>query len=132
MSAQSKPVSLQAVVDAIDAPWQPRIAAQFNGYDAKVARFDGEFTWHVHEQIDEFFLVLEGELTILIREDGVERAVDLGPHDVFVVPRGVEHKPVAPSGASALMVEPTGTVNVGDSHEELSAGIEATTGMPLQ
>jgi mannose-6-phosphate isomerase-like protein (cupin superfamily) len=70
-------------------------------------------------------------VTIMVREDGRERAVPLGPHDTFVVPRGVEHKPVAPKGASVLMVEPTGTVNVGDKHEELPENVTATTGITL-
>ncbi|HEX4787906.1 MAG TPA: cupin domain-containing protein [Actinospica sp.] len=120
------PVGLDAVA------WQPKIAVRFNGFDAKVARFEGEFAWHVHEEVDEFFLVLAGQVTIMVRElaDGAvaERGVELGPHDTFVVPRGVEHRPVAPKGASVLMVEPAGTVNVGDRHEELPAHITATTG----
>ena len=144
------PVGLDAVAAAAEGPWQPKIAVRFNGFDAKVARFEGEFAWHVHEDVDEFFLVLDGTVTIMVRErasgdadggDGsgnvggvggvVERAVELGPHDTFVVPRGVEHKPVAPGGASVLMVEPAGTVNVGDRHEELPAHISATTGTAL-
>lgn len=142
------PVGLDAVAAAAEGPWQPKIAVRFNGFDAKVARFEGEFAWHVHEEVDEFFLVLDGTVTIMLRERGaddagagggadadgggvVERAVELGPHDTFVVPRGVEHKPVAPDGASVLMVEPAGTVNVGDRHEELPAHIDATTGALL-
>lgn len=130
------PVGLDAVAAAAEGPWQPRIAVRFNGYDAKVARFEGEFPWHVHEEVDEFFLVLDGAVTIMVREpaDGgglVERAVALGPHDTFVVPRGVEHRPVSPGGASVLMVEPAGTLNVGDRHEELPAHVAATTGTPL-
>lgn len=124
-------VDLDALAAAAEGPWQPRIAASFNGFDAKVARFEGEFVWHVHEDVDEFFLVLDGELTILLRENGIERAVDLAPHEVYVVPRGMEHKPVARGGASALMVEPSGTVNAGERHEELTEGIDATTGTPL-
>lgn len=131
MGRTGRPVSLDAVLEAIDAPWQPQIAVQFNGYDARVARFEGEFAWHTHEDIDEFFLILDGEVTILVREDGVERAVELGAHDTFVVPRGVEHKPVSPGGASVLMVEPTGTVNVGDRHEDLPENVTATVGVPV-
>jgi mannose-6-phosphate isomerase-like protein (cupin superfamily) len=139
------PVGLDAVAAAAEGPWQPRIAVRFNGFDAKVARFEGEFAWHVHEDVDEFFLVLDGAVTIMVRErvgsnnsggdgsDGemVERGVELGPHDTFVVPRGVEHKPVSPGGASVLMVEPAGTVNVGDRHEELPGHIAASTGTPF-
>jgi mannose-6-phosphate isomerase-like protein (cupin superfamily) len=129
------PVDLDAVAAAAEGPWQPKIAVRFNGFDAKVARFEGEFAWHVHEEVDEFFLVLDGEVTIMVRErigdEVVERGVELGPHDTFVVPRGVEHRPVAPEGASVLMVEPAGTVNVGDRHDELPGHITATTGTPL-
>lgn len=142
MSAEQSthgPVGLDAVAAAAEGPWQPRIAVRFNGYDAKVARFEGEFPWHVHDEVDEFFLVLEGTVTIMLRERAggqpggrvVERGVELGPHDTFVVPRGVEHRPVSPGGASVLMVEPAGTVNVGDRHEELPGHVTATTGAPL-
>lgn len=139
MSAEQSawgPVGLDAVAAAAEGPWQPRIAVRFNGYDAKVARFEGEFPWHVHEEVDEFFLVLDGAVTIMLREEAadgrvVERGVELGPHDTFVVPRGVGHRPVSPGGASVLMVEPAGTVNVGDRHEELPGHVTATTGAPL-
>jgi mannose-6-phosphate isomerase-like protein (cupin superfamily) len=131
-SGLNGPVDLDAVAAAAEGPWQPKIAVRFNGFDAKVARFEGEFAWHVHEEVDEFFLVLDGAVTIMVREPVgaqlVERGVELGPHDTFVVPRGVEHRPVAPGGAVVLMVEPAGTVNVGDRHEELPAHISATTG----
>lgn len=130
-AGSGEPVDLDAVAAAAEGPWQPRIAASFNGFDAKVARFEGEFVWHVHENADEFFLVLDGALTILLRENGVQRAVELAPHEVYVVPRGVEHKPTARGGASALMIEPSGTVNVGDRHEALTEGIHATTGTPF-
>jgi mannose-6-phosphate isomerase-like protein (cupin superfamily) len=120
------------VAATAEGPWQPRIAVRFNGYDAKVARFEGAFPWHVHDEIDEFFLVLDGAVTIMLREEAggrvVERGVDLGPHDTFVVPRGVEHRPVSPGGASVLMVEPAGTLNVGDRHEELPGHVTATSG----
>jgi mannose-6-phosphate isomerase-like protein (cupin superfamily) len=129
------PVGLDAVAAAAEGPWQPKIAVQFNGFDAKVARFEGEFAWHVHDEVDEFFLVLDGRVTIMVREqdgaDLVERGVELGPHDTYVVPRGVEHRPVSPDGASVLMVEPAGTVNVGDRHEELPANVSATAGTRL-
>jgi mannose-6-phosphate isomerase-like protein (cupin superfamily) len=131
MSENNGPVGLDAVAAAADGPWQPVIATRFNGYDAKVARFEGEFAWHVHEDVDEFFLVLDGEITIRLREGAMEREVVLGRHDTFVVPRGIEHRPVSARGASVLMVEPSGTVNVGDRHEELPGHIAASTGTPL-
>ncbi len=90
----------------------------------------GEHVWHVHDNTDEFFLVLEGELTIALR-DGAERTVTLPRGAVFVVPRGVEHKPSSPGGASILMFEPAGTSSVGERHDPVPEHIEATTGHEL-
>lgn len=91
-------------------PWQPHRLATVNDYDVKVVRLLGEFVWHSHPETDELFLVLAGELTIQLRD----RDVVLGPHDVFVVPRGVEHCPTAADEVQALLFEPRGTVNTGD------------------
>lgn len=127
-----QPVSLDAALATFDAVWSPRIVARFNDYDVRVAKFGDEFVWHAHDTTDEFFLCLSGEIRIALREDGGERTVVLPAGSVYVVPRGVEHKPftLAP-GATALMLDPTGTVNVGDRHDEVHAGIDATTGHPL-
>jgi mannose-6-phosphate isomerase-like protein (cupin superfamily) len=100
-----------AAMDEIDAPWQPHRLTSINDYDVKLAKFDGEFVWHTHPDTDEFFLVLAGSITIRMRD----RDVELGPHDVFVVPRGVEHCPTAAAEASVLMFEPRTTVNTGDA-----------------
>jgi hypothetical protein len=80
-----------AAMDEIAQPWQPHRLTSVNDYDVKLAKFDGEFVWHTHPDTDEFFLVLAGSITIRMRD----RDVELGPHDVFVVPRGVEHCPTA-------------------------------------
>lgn len=90
--------------------WQPRTIAQFNGYDVMVVKADGDFVWHTHENTDDFFLVLDGELDIHLRD----RTVTLRQGELFVVPRGVEHRPVARGEVRMLLIEPTGTPNTGD------------------
>lgn len=97
--------------------WQPHRLAIVNDYDVKVARLAGEFVWHTHPDTDELFLVVSGELTIQLRD----RDVHLGPMDVFVVPRGVEHCPRADAEAHVLLVEPVGTVNTGDAGGALTS-----------
>ncbi len=91
--------------------WQPRVVANFNGHDVMVVKVKGEFVWHKHEDTDDFFLVLAGHITIQLRD----RAVKLGPGELFVVPKGVEHRPMAEDEAHVLLVEPRGTPNTGDS-----------------
>ncbi|MCW3818223.1 cupin domain-containing protein [Micromonospora sp. DR5-3] len=93
----------------------------------------GEHVWHSHDHADEFFLVLDGELRIALRDgaDGAEREVVLPRGAVFVVPRGVAHRPSAPDGASILMFEPSGTSSVGDRHDEVPGHVDATTGHRL-
>jgi mannose-6-phosphate isomerase-like protein (cupin superfamily) len=96
---------------AIGEPWQPHRLASVNDYDLKVVKLDGEFVWHSHRETDELFLVVSGTLVIQLRD----REVVLGPNDVFVVPRGVEHCPRAEGEVAALLIEPRGTVNTGDA-----------------
>ncbi|MDM7831167.1 cupin domain-containing protein [Cellulomonas edaphi] len=90
--------------------WQPHRLASVNDYDVKVVTLLGEFVWHSHPDTDELFLVLSGSLTIQLRDGDVV----LGPQDLFVVPRGVEHCPRADEEVAALLFEPKGTVNTGD------------------
>lgn len=90
--------------------WSPAIVARINDHEVKVARIEGEFIWHAHPDTDEAFLVLSGRLRLELRD----RAVELGPGDLYVVPRGVEHRPVAPGGCDIAMIELAGTVNTGD------------------
>ena len=90
--------------------WQPRTIGQFNGHDLMVVKAQGEFVWHKHDDTDDFFLVLKGRLTIELRD----RAITLGPGELFVVPKGVEHRPVAAKEAHILLIEPSGTPNTGD------------------
>jgi mannose-6-phosphate isomerase-like protein (cupin superfamily) len=129
----SSPVSLDAALASFQDLWSPRIVTRVNDYDVRIAKVHGEFVWHVHENTDEFFLVLDGELLIAVREPGGEHEVRLPRGAVFTVPRGVEHRPSAPGGASILMFEPTGTVNVGDRADEtvLPAHIAPTSGRRL-
>ncbi|TDC77830.1 cupin domain-containing protein [Streptomyces hainanensis] len=127
----TEPVDLYAALDAFDEVFSPRLAGRVNDYDVRIAKVRGEFVWHTHDHTDEFFLVLDGELRIELREPAGERAVTLRRGAVFTVPRGVEHRPVSATGASILMFEPTGTVNTGDAHEDLPAHIRPTTGVRL-
>ena len=90
--------------------WQPRTVAQFNGHDIMVVKVKGEFTWHKHDDTDDFFLVLKGRVTIKLRGHDVT----LGPGQLFVVPRGAEHCPIAEEEAHLLLIEPTGTPNTCD------------------
>ncbi|MBX3625777.1 MAG: cupin domain-containing protein [Rhizobacter sp.] len=89
--------------------WQPRTVGQFNGHDLMVVKVKGEFVWHKHDDTDDFFLVLEGRLTLQMRDGNVV----LGPGEMFVVPKGVEHRPVAEEEAHILLIEPSGTPNTG-------------------
>jgi len=90
--------------------FKPRTVAQFNGHDLMVIKVKGPFTWHKHDDTDDLFLVLKGQLTIQMREGNVH----LGPSELFVVPKGVEHCPVANDEAHILLIEPTETPNTGD------------------
>lgn len=121
------PIDLNEVLASFDAAWSPRIVTRVNDYDIRLARFDGEHVWHVHEHTDEFFLVLDGEIEIGLR-DPDERVVTLGRGQVFVVPKGTFHKPSSKAGASVLVVEPSGTLSVGDVHDEVPEHVDVTTG----
>lgn len=94
--------------------WSPRIVGELNGQHVKLARLAGGFEWHRHEREDELFLVVEGRLELHLRD----RVLELGPGEFTIVPRGVEHKPVAPEGAQVLLFEPVATLNTGDRRSE--------------
>jgi mannose-6-phosphate isomerase-like protein (cupin superfamily) len=127
----NEPIALNDALKSFDALWSPRIVNRVNDYDVRVAKAQGDHVWHVHDDTDEFFLVLDGELHISLREPAGERTVVLTPGSVFTVPRGTEHKPSAPSGASILLLEPTGTLTVGDRHDDVPDHVDATTGHDL-
>ena len=116
-----QPINLQEKFYKFSSHWFPKIIAQVNDYHIKIAKVQGEFVWHRHPETDEMFLVIEGEMDIQFR-DGV---VTLHPGEMFVVPRGVEHKPVAAKECHILLVEPAGTANAGDQADEKTA----TTGV---
>ena len=103
--------------------WSPKVVARLNDYEIKVVKVKGEFVWHDHADTDELFLVLEGRLTIQLR-DPDERSVTLGPGQLFVVPRGIEHCPIADGDVSAMLIEPVGTVNTGTAGGDLTASYD--------
>jgi mannose-6-phosphate isomerase-like protein (cupin superfamily) len=97
--------------------WSPKIVARMNDYHFKLVKFQGEFVWHKHDETDEVFIVLDGEMAIDFRDGPVE----LRPGEMIVVPRGIEHRPHAEKECQVLLVEPAGTVNTGDAGGELTA-----------
>ncbi|ARP68771.1 cupin domain-containing protein [Streptomyces pluripotens] len=127
----SEPIALGKALASFDALWSPRIVTRVNDYDVRIAKVEGEHVWHVHDDTDEFFLVLDGELRICLSEPAGKRTVRLTKGEVFTVPRGTEHKPYAPTGAAILMFEPTGTATVGERHGEVPDHVDATTGHAL-
>ena len=131
VTQNSEPVSLAAALASFEDLWSPRIVTTVNDYDVRVAKVEGEHLWHTHDHTDELFLVVEGELRIGLREPAGERTVTLPRGSVFTVPRGTEHKPSSPSGAAILLIEPTGTLTVGDRHDEVPDHVDATTGHAL-
>jgi mannose-6-phosphate isomerase-like protein (cupin superfamily) len=128
----TEPVSLSAALGSFTDRWSPRILTTVNDYDVRVAKVEGEHIWHTHDHTDEFFLVLKGELRIALREPGSgERTVVLPKGSVFTVPSGTEHKPYALVPSEILLLEPTGTLTVGDHHEAVPDHVDATTGHAL-
>ena len=110
-------VNLAEKLTLLDERYSPGIVGYLNDYKLAVVKARGEFVWHKHDDTDDFFLVLRGRLTIRLRD----RDVELGEGDLFVVPRGVEHCPVAEDEAHVLLIEPSGTPNTGDAGGELTA-----------
>jgi mannose-6-phosphate isomerase-like protein (cupin superfamily) len=125
------PVNLNQALATFTDIYSPRIVGRVNDYDIRIAHTRGEHVWHVHDHTDEFFLVLDGGFNIALRDADGERTVSLGPGEIFVVPRGIEHKPSSPGGA-ILMFEPSGTSTTGDRHEgEIPDYVDSTTGRDL-
>jgi mannose-6-phosphate isomerase-like protein (cupin superfamily) len=125
------PVNLNRALATFTDIYSPRIVGRVNDYDIRIAHTRGEHVWHVHDHTDEFFLVLDGGFDIALRDADGERTVSLGPGEIFVVPRGIEHKPSSPGGA-ILMFEPSGTSTTGDRHEgEIPDYVDSTTGRDL-
>ena len=110
-------ISLAEKFGRFSEQWQPKVIAQMNDYQFKLVRLEGDFVWHSHADTDETFIVIDGEMTIDFR-DG---AVTLRPGEMFVVPKGVEHKPRAASECRILLIEPVGVANTGDAGGERTA-----------
>ena len=111
--ARMKSIDIKRTLSLFSDHWSPRIIAELNGQQVKLAKFSGAFDWHSHADADEMFLVLEGSFTMEFRDHSVE----LTEGQMLVVPRGVEHRPVADAECSVMLVEPTGLVNTGDCEE---------------
>jgi mannose-6-phosphate isomerase-like protein (cupin superfamily) len=110
-------VNLAAKLAAFDEHFSPKIVAEMNDYKVELVKAKGEFVWHTHPDTDDFFLVVAGQLTLQLRD----RDIELGPGELFVVPRGVEHCPKADEEAHILLIEPKGTLNTGDAGGKLTA-----------
>lgn len=109
-----KVINLAAEFQRIEEFWKPRIAGEVNDTAIKLARLHGEFVWHHHEEEDELFLVVSGRLSMEFRD----RTVEIGPGEFLIVPRGVEHRPVAEEPVDVLVVEPLSTLNTGNVKNE--------------
>ncbi len=108
--------NFQTLLAQIDDHWNPRVVAELNGQYVKLVKFQGEFVWHAHAEEDEMFFVLEGEFRMELRD----RTIELGPGDFIVIPRGVEHRPVAEREASVALFEPKSVVNTGEVQDALT------------
>ncbi len=110
-------INLQEKLAKFTEHWSPKIIAQMNDYHFKLSKFQGEFVWHAHDDTDEVFIVLDGEMSIEFR-DG---KVDLKAGEMIVVPKKVEHKPLAENECKIMLIEPAGTINTGDAGGERTA-----------
>jgi mannose-6-phosphate isomerase-like protein (cupin superfamily) len=117
-------INLDAKFRELRELWRPHVIAELNGQEVKVARIRGEFVWHSHD-VDELFWVVRGRLRIELREG----AVELGPNELYVVPRGTEHRPVAEEEVELVLFEPAGVVNTGDAPP---SGLTAPAGLRLK
>jgi mannose-6-phosphate isomerase-like protein (cupin superfamily) len=111
------PVNIQHKFSRFDELWSPKVIAEMNDYQFKLVKLEGEFVWHDHQDTDEVFFVIDGELDIEFRDGKVH----LGPGELFVVPKGKEHKPSAESECRVMLIEPRGVVNTGEAGGELTA-----------
>jgi mannose-6-phosphate isomerase-like protein (cupin superfamily) len=109
-----KKVNLAEKLSQFTEHWKPKIAGQLNGQQVKLVKFQGEFVWHRHDAEDELFLVVHGSFRMDYREGGEERAIELHEGEFLIMPRSVEHRPVASEEVHVLLFEPTGTLNTGN------------------
>ncbi len=112
-----KPINIEDKFQKFSEHWSPKIIAQMNDYHFKLVRFRGEFVWHSHAETDEVFLVIEGQMHI----DFPDGTVSLDAGEMFVVPRGAEHKPFAEHECKIMLIEPAGTINTGDTGGDMMA-----------
>lgn len=110
-------INIKEKLSKFDEQWSPRVIAEMNDYQFKLAKGEGEFVWHSHQDTDEVFIIIEGTLEIEFR-DG---KVTLNAGEMFVIPKGVEHKPFAKGLCQVMLVEPKGVVNTGDAGGDLTA-----------
>jgi mannose-6-phosphate isomerase-like protein (cupin superfamily) len=110
-------VDIADKLSLVSKHWSPKVVARLNDYEIKVVKLQGEFVWHTHGDTDELFLVVSGELRIQLRDGDVV----LRPGQLFVVPRGIEHCPIADGEVHAVLIEPVGVVNTGDAGGALTA-----------
>jgi mannose-6-phosphate isomerase-like protein (cupin superfamily) len=119
--SRMRPVNLREKLSLFDAHWDPKIVGELNGQHVKLVKFQGEFVWHHHEDEDELFLVVKGRFTMQFRD----RHVPLEEGEFLIVPRGVEHRPVAEDEVHVLLVEPATTLNTGNVISERTVGAPA-------
>jgi mannose-6-phosphate isomerase-like protein (cupin superfamily) len=118
-------INLQEKFGLFTEQWSPKVIAEMNDYHFKLVKLEGDFLWHQHADTDETFFVVEGELRIDLRMDGGDAVVTIGPGEMFIVPRGVEHKPFAAREVKLMLIEPKGVVNTGDAGGEMTAKNDA-------
>jgi mannose-6-phosphate isomerase-like protein (cupin superfamily) len=116
----NEPLDIAEKLSLVSEHWSPKVVARLNDYEIKVVKLKGEFVWHTHDDTDELFLVIGGELTIQLRDGNVV----LRPGQMYVVPRGVEHCPIADGEVHAVLIEPVGVVNTGDAGGALTAAYD--------
>jgi mannose-6-phosphate isomerase-like protein (cupin superfamily) len=116
----AEPIDIADKLAQFSEHWSPKVVARLYDYEIKLAKLKGEFVWHTHDDTDELFLVIEGRLTIQLRDGDVT----LGPGQLFVVPRGVEHCPITDGDVAVMLIEPAGVVNTGSAGGELLAAYD--------
>lgn len=117
MSKQQKKINFEEKLSLFSEHWSPKVVAELNDYQFKLVKVKGDFVWHSHKDTDEAFIVIEGKMNIEFRD----HSVSLSKGEMYVVPKGVEHKPCAESECKVMVVEPRNVVNTGDSGGKLTA-----------
>jgi mannose-6-phosphate isomerase-like protein (cupin superfamily) len=117
MSRATASISLGQKISLLPEQWSPRVIAEMNDYQFKVVKLEGDFVWHDHPETDEAFLVIDGELRIDFRDGSVM----IGPGELYIVPKGVEHKPYAAKEVKLMLIEPRGVLNTGHAGGERTA-----------